>query len=451
MNNTLDSINQVVWGVPTLVLILGVGVFLSVKNGFPQLTLFPEACRVFFRRFRGRGNASSYQSLCTALAATVGTGNLAGVAGALAIGGPGAIFWMWCSGFLGMATKYAEATLSIRYRRRDSAGNFHGGPMHMIRFGLGKRYHWLSYVYCFLGVVAAFGVGNATQVNTVICGINQAIASFGGGETESGNLLMGIGLAVLVSTLLLGGVKRIGNTAEKLVPFAAGVYIILGLLVLLIHVDRIPHAFVAIFQGAFSPKAITGGVVGSLLTSLRIGVSRGVFTNEAGMGTAAIAHSNAQVSHPVQQGLMGIIEVFLDTIVICTLTALVILCSGVQIPYGTDPGINLTGVAFSSTLGDWISVIIAVALCCFAFATILGWGMYGARCAQFLLGDAAWKPFAILQGIIVVFSAILQTETVWLLSEIFNGLMAIPNLLALVALSPELGRLTKEFRNQFDR
>lgn len=449
MNNTLESINQVVWGVPTLVLILGIGAYLSVRNGLPQLTLFPKAFQLFLRRFRGKGNTSSYQSLCTALAATVGTGNLAGVAGALAIGGPGAVFWMWCSGFLGMATKYAEATLSIRYRRRDSAGNFHGGPMHMISLGLGKKYHWLSFVYCFLGVVAAFGVGNATQVNAVIGGVNQALAAFGGTETPAGNLLMGIGLGILVTFLLLGGVKRIGETAEKLVPFAAVLYLILGLTVLVIRFDRIPQAFSAIIQGAFSPRAVTGGMVGSAFSTLRIGVSRGVFTNEAGMGTAAIAHSNAQVSHPAQQGLMGIMEVFLDTIVICTLTALVILCSGVEIPYGTDPGIALTSLAFSCSLGSWVSVVIALSLCSFAFATILGWGMYGARCAQFLFGDKAWKPFAVIQGLIVILGAVLKTETVWLLSEVFNGLMAIPNLVALAALSPELTRLTNEFRIKY--
>ena len=450
MEEILRRINEIVWGIPALLGILGIGLYLSIRTGFAQLRLLPEALRDFWATLRGKRGTdhgvSPFQALCTALAATVGTGNLAGVAGAIAIGGPGAVFWMWVSAILGMVTKFAEATLSVRFRERNSAGEWVGGPMYMIRNGMSKKWRWLATVYCFFGVVAAFGVGNATQVNTVIGGVNQAIAAFGGQETETGNLMMGILLAILICGILLGGMKKIGTMAEKLVPFASASYLLLGLGVLLLRVQELPAAVVSIFTGAFSPRAVTGGVVGSMFIGLRIGVSRGVFTNEAGMGTAGIAHAAAQVTHPAKQGLMGIMEVFLDTIVICTMTALVILVSGVPIPYGEDVGVILTTQAFSAVYGGWVSVLIAAALCCFAIATVLGWGLYGARCAQFLLGDGVWKKFVLLQAGAVILGAVLKTGTVWLLSETVNGLMAIPNLIALGYLTPELCRLTKQFR-----
>lgn len=455
MSEVLNYLNQFVWGVPALLLILGVGVYLTLKSRFAQFALFPQSLRLFFSRLLGRrddhNGVSPFQALCTALAATVGTGNLAGVAGAIAIGGPGSIFWMWICAFFGMVTKFAEATLAVRYREKNANGEWVGGPMYMIRNGLGSRWNWLGSLYCFFAVVAAFGVGNATQINAVIGGINTAITAFGGQETQWGNLLMGIILAVLIAVLLLGGAKRIGMAAEMLVPFASVAYLLLGAGVLLVRASAIPAAFSAIVAGAFSPRAVTGGIIGSMFQALRVGTSRGVFTNEAGMGTASIAHASAQVKHPVEQGMMGIIEVFLDTIVICTMTALVILCSGVAIPYGTDMGVTLTVQAFSSVYGDWVSILIALALCCFAFATILGWGLYGARCAQYLFGDTIWKPFVYLQAVVVVISARLGTGVVWTLSELVNGLMAIPNLIALAQLSPELHRLTKDYRNQLSR
>ena len=445
----LETLNRFVWGAPALVLILGVGVFLSVRSGFAQLTLFSRACRVFLAKLR-QGNdgddVSPFQALCTALAATVGTGNLVGVAGAIALGGPGAIFWMWICAIVGMATKFAEATLAVRYRVRVN-GAYVGGPMYMIRQGMGKRWNWLACLYSFFGVFAAFGVGNATQINAVITGVNEVIAAFGGSESRSGNLLMGVILAALVGAMLLGGAKRIGAAAEMLVPFASCAYILLGAGVLVMRASEIPQALVSIVTGAFSPGAVTGGMLGSAFQALRIGVSRGVFTNEAGMGTASIAHASARVSHPAEQGLMGIMEVFLDTIVICTMTALVILCSGVPISFGADVGGVLTTRAFSSVYGDWVTVILAMALCCFAFATVLGWGLYGARCAQFLFGPRAWKPFALLQIVNVIAIAVLETGVIWSLAETVNGLMAVPNLIALVALSPELSRLTIEYKN----
>lgn len=443
----LEKVNAVVWGIPALAGILGIGIYLSIRTGFVQLRLFPKALRSFWATLRGKQGTgegvSPFQALCTALAATVGTGNLAGVAGAIAIGGAGAIFWMWVSALLGMMTKFAEATLSVRFRERNSAGEWVGGPMYMIQNGMGKRWKWLASVYCFFGVVAAFGVGNATQINTVIGGVNQAITALGGAETATGNLVMGALLAVLICGILMGGMRKIGTLAERLVPFASVAYLLLGFGVLIVRWQYLPSAFASIFDGAFSPRAVTGGAIGSMFVCLRIGVSRGVFTNEAGMGTAGIAHAAAQVKHPTQQGLMGIMEVFLDTIVICTMTALVILISGVDIPYGEDVGVILTTQAFSAVYGGWVSILIAAALCCFAIATVLGWGLYGARCAQFLFGDGVWKKFVFVQGGAVILGAVLKTGTVWLLSETVNGLMAIPNLIALAYLAPELRRLTK--------
>ncbi len=445
----LQSVYNTVWGIPMLALILGVGIYLSLRTRFCQLWLFPQALKLFSRKLLGKDQAgqgvTSFQALCTALAATVGTGNLAGVAGAIAIGGPGAIFWMWLCGILGMILKFAEATLAIRYRQKNADGEAVGGPMYMIAFGLPKAYHPLAGIYAFFGVVAAFGVGNATQINTVIAGIADAASTFGYSISHWGKLGLGIGLAILVGAMLLGGARQIGRIAELLVPFAAGVYILLGLWVLLLRADALGDAVVSIFHGAFSPAAVTGGAVGSALIALRTGVSRGVFTNEAGMGTASIAHAGAYVSHPIEQGMMGIVEVFLDTIVICTFTALVILVSGVPIPYGFDAGIRLTTAAFSAVLGDWVSVVIALSLCLFALATVLGWGLYGIRCAQFLFGEGVWKRFVYFQIATVILSAVLRAETVWLLAEIINGCMAIPNLLALWALAPELTILYQSY------
>ena len=448
----LEWLNRAVWGVPALVLIFGVGVYFSFRTGFAQITLFPRAVRLFLSRLRSpsgdEGSVSAFQALCTALAATVGTGNIAGVAGAIAIGGPGAIFWMWVCALFGMITKFAEATLALRYRVRNSTGDFVGGPMYMIQNGLQKRWHWLAYVYSFFGVIAAFGVGNATQINAVISGVNEVVAYFGGTPGKNIDLVIGIGLAVLVSLMLLGGAKRIGALAEKMVPFASVAYLLLGTGVLIVCRHRLLGALSQIVGGACSPAAVTGGMVGSALVAMRTGIARGVFTNEAGMGTASIAHASAKVRHPVEQGMMGIVEVFVDTIVICTVTALVILCSGVNIPYGTDPGAALTAQAFAVVYGGWVSVVLTAALCCFAFATVLGWGLYGIRCAEYLFGTGAIRIFALLQAVVVVLGAILETKTVWLLSETVNGLMAVPNLIALAVLSPELIRLIKEFRSK---
>ena len=341
-------IHDAILGLPAAALILGVGLYLTIQLGFPQLVLLPKALGLFFRRmFAGkpREGVSSFQALCTALAATVGTGNLVGVAGAICLGGPGAMFWMWVCAFFGMATKYSEAALAVRCRVKTPDG-YAGGPMYTMTCGLGQGFRLLAKVYCVFGILAAFGVGNAAQINAVVTGVNGAVSRFGGEPSLRGNLMMGLILAVLAGFLLFGGAKRIGAAAELLVPIAAGCYILLCIGVLLVFRRRIPAAFGQILAGAFCPRAVTGGILGSAFQALSVGCRRGVFTNEAGMGTASIAHACAE-AEPAEQGLMGMVEVFLDTIVICTLTALVILVSGVPIPYGVDVGGELTTAAFS--------------------------------------------------------------------------------------------------------
>lgn len=443
----LQRINNMVWGVPTLVLILGIGLLLTVVTRCAQIRLLPTALKKFLQlpKEETSNGQSPFRALCTALAATVGTGNLAGVAGAIAIGGPGAVFWIWIGGILGMVTKFAEAVLAVHYRVSDKNGGYMGGPMYIITGGLPKKFHFLAYLYAFFGVIAAFGVGNATQINTVIGGIESVLYYIGKEPTVWMNIVLGAIMAVIVAILFLGGAKRIGSAAETIIPFVSVLYVILGVSVLIIRFKAIPQIFGAIIEGAFDPAAVTGGMLGSAAVTLRIGASRGVFTNEAGMGTAGIAHASANVCHPVEQGLMGIVEVFIDTIVICTITAFVILCSGVPIVYGLDTGVLLTVQAFSNLYGGWVTLLLTATLCCFAFATVLGWGLYGARCAQFLFGNRAWGVFAVIQAVTVLVGAVLETGTVWLFADIVNGLMVIPNLIALFMLLPKVHSLVREY------
>lgn len=450
MERVIEKMNALVWGVPMLILILGMGIYFTVRTGFIQLRLLPDGLKAFFRQLipgRGAEGKSSYRALCTALGATVGTGNLVGVAGAIALGGPGAVFWIWVSGILGMVTKFAEVILAVRYRTRVGK-EYVGGPMYIIQNALGKKWKPLAFVYAFLGIFAALGVGNATQVNAVVGSIRQAATWCGFEITDTGSIILGIGVAVLIVIMLSGGGEKIGRTAEMLVPFAAFGYVLLCLVVLILCGHRLPGVLADIVAGAWNPRAVTGGVVGSSMIALRTGISRGVFTNEAGMGTASIAHASAKVTHPVQQGMMGIVEVFLDTIVICSLTAFVILCSGTEISYGVDTGVALTVQAFSDVIGDWSSVLIALFMCCFSIATILGWGYYGARCAQYLLGDRdnLWRIFAVVQGVVGATGAILGTGIVWQMSEVVNGLMAIPNLIALFLLRKQVIALSREYK-----
>ena len=407
MLSTIETINQVVndfiWGVPAMVCIIGVGFYLSCRTGFLQIRKFSYAIqttigRMFRKRNASDGALTPFQAVCTALAATVGTGNIAGVAGAIAIGGPGAVFWMWVSAVLGMCTKFAEVTLAVYYRETNKEGDLVGGPMYYIKNGLGKNWQFLAVLFSAFGVLTVFGTGNATQVNTITTAVNSALLSCGlisEGAVKTSNLIQGIIIAALVALILLGGVKRIGQVTEKLVPFMALLYIVLSVGIILFRIQALPSVIQAIFEGAFKPAAVTGGAVGSLFMSMKKGVSRGIFSNEAGLGTGSIAHACADTRKPVKQGMFGIFEVFTDTIVICTLTALVILCSQVPVGYGQAAGAELTIQGFISVYGNWVSVFTAVAMCCFAFSTILGWGLYGARCIEFLFSEKVIKPFMV--------------------------------------------------------
>lgn len=447
MEPYIQSVNGFVWGVPCLLLTLGVGLYLSARTSFAQIRMLPGALRTFFCKLKPAKSSgiSSFQALCTALAATVGTGNVAGVAGAIAIGGPGAIFWMWISAFLGMIVKCSEATLAVRFRETSADGEQVGGPMQMIRNGLGKRWRPLAVLYALMGVFAAFGVGNATQINAVISGAGSILRTLEAEASYGVELLIAFILAGVVAMVMLGGMKRIGNFASVLVPFSAVAYLLFCAGVIVLRADRVLPALRTIVVSAFLPSAMTGGFIGSAFLALRTGVSRGVFTNEAGMGTAAMAHACADVSHPCEQGRMGIVEVFLDTMVICTMTALVILCSGVSIPYGLDEGAALTIRAFSAIYGDWVHIPITIFLASFAFATMIGWGLYGVRCAQYLFGQRALMPFVALQFVVTLLAARMQTSVIWLLAETVNGLMAIPNLLAIIRLSPIFLHLIQEY------
>ena len=370
------------------------------------------------------------------------------MAGAIAIGGPGAVFWMWISAILGMCTKFSEVTLAVHFREKNADGDLVGGPMYYIKNGLKKNWHWLAYLFAAFGVLTVFGTGNATQVNTITTAIDSALINYGvieAGKSGTLNLIIGIVLAALIALILLGGIKRIGRVTEKLVPFMAVVYILLALGVILLNIKNVPGVFASIFEGAFSPASVTGGAVGSFFMSMKKGVSRGIFSNEAGLGTGSIAHACADTQKPVKQGFFGIFEVFVDTIVICTMTALVILCSGVSIGYGEAAGAELTINGFTSTYGNWVSIFTAVAMCCFAFSTILGWGLYGTRCIEFLFGSKVNKPFMVLYSLVAIVGATMDLGLMWSIAETFNGLMAIPNLLAVFLLSGVVVKLVKEY------
>ncbi len=447
-------VNNFIWGLPAMVCILGVGLLLSVRTNFLQIRKFPYAIkttlgRIFKRKDASDGTMTPFQAVCTALAATVGTGNIAGVAGAIAIGGPGAVFWMWCSALLGMCTKFAEVTLAVYYRERSNAGEWVGGPMYYIKNGLGKRWQFLAVLYSLFGVLTVFGTGNATQVNTITTAIDTALLEFhivAEDILPTLNLVIGILCAMLVAMVLLGGIKRIGSVSEKLVPFMALFYVILAAGVVLLNLPRLPYVMEEIFAGAFNPAAFTGGAIGSLFLSMKNGVSRGIFSNEAGLGTGSIAHACADTRKPVKQGMFGIFEVFADTIVICTLTAMVILCSSVPVNYGTAAGAEMTISGFTATYGGWASLFTAVALCCFAFSTIIGWGLYGSRFAAFLFKtDKIVKPFFVVYSFVAILGATLDLGILWGVADTFNGLMSIPNLIALFLLSGTVVKLANEY------
>ena len=458
MLSTIEAVNSVVnnfiWGVPAMICIIGVGLYLSIRTRFLQIRKFPYSMKVTLGRMMKKKEASDgaltpFQAVCTALAATVGTGNVAGVAGAIAIGGPGAVFWMWVSALLGMCTKFAEVTLAVHFRETNAQGDLVGGPMYYIKNGLDKKWHFLAYLFAAFGVLAVFGTGNATQVNTITTAIDSALSSFNvlpADAVKLVNLIIGVALAIIIALILIGGIKRIGNVTSKLVPFMAIMYIVLALGVIIFHIKSVPAVLASIIEGAFNPASVTGGVVGSFFMSMKKGVSRGIFSNEAGLGTGSIAHACADTKKPVKQGFFGIFEVFVDTIIICTMTALVILCSGVSVNYGEAAGAELTISGFTAVYGSWVSIFTAVAMCCFAFSTIIGWGLYGSRCIEFLFHtDKVVGPFLVVYSFVSILGATVDLGLLWSIADTFNGLMSIPNLIALLLLSGTVAKLTKEF------
>ena len=455
----IESINKwlngVVWGIPMMCLILGTGVYLCIRCGFPQFAHFGHIMKntlgkAFEKSEVKEGSVSPFKAMCTALAASIGTGNIAGVSGAIAIGGPGAVFWMWVSALLGMCTKFAEVTLSIKFRQRNEKGDWVGGPMYYIQNGLGKKWKWLASVFAVFGALAAFGIGNMTQVNTICSTVGGAIKNF----VPDVNLtivawIVGALCAVLASIVYLGGIEAIGDVCALLVPVMAIIYILASFAVIFMNISAVPEAFGAIFKGAFNPAAVSGGLAGvGIKMAITKGVGRGIFSNEAGLGSASIAHAAADVDHPVKQGMFGVFEVFMDTIVVCTMTAMVVLLGvGVHnIEFGNDIGAQLTINGFMSVFGDKIpGVVVAVCLTMFAFSTVLTWGLYGTRCMEYLFNYKAAKVYQIIFCGVMIIGGVIKLQLAWDIADTLNGLMAIPNLIALLLLSPVVIKLTKEY------
>ncbi len=440
LQNLVNSVNGLVWGPPMLVLILGTGLFLMVMLKFMPLVRIGTGFALIWRgRTKGdedTGEISPFQALMTCLAATVGTGNIAGVATAIFLGGPGALFWMWCTALVGMATKYCEVVLAVHYREKDDRGEHVGGPMYAIKNGLGKRWLWLGGAFAIFGGLAGFGIGNMVQVNSMALALE---ATFSVPLWVTGLVTM-----LFVGLVILGGIKRIGAVAAALVPFMCVAYIIAGIVVLVVHAAEIPAAFDLIFTHAFSPIAATGGFAGAaVMAAIRFGVARGIFSNEAGLGTAGIAQAAGTTKSSVRSGLIGMMGTFIDTIIICSITGLAIICSGVWT--GGESGAALSAAAFESAMPGVGAALLTIALVVFAFTTILGWSYFGEKCWEFLVGTKAIWPFRVIWVIAVPFGAIAQLDFAWLLADTLNGLMAIPNLVALLLLSPVVVKLTKEY------
>ena len=465
-SDLIDKLNAVAWGPWMLILLVGTGVYYSFRLGFLQFRKFGYAMKntlgkIFQKQDAGEGEVTPFQAVATALAATVGTGNIAGVTGAIAVGGPGAVFWMWVSALFGMLTKYAEVVLAVKYRERNANGDWVGGPMYYIKNGLGKGWTWLACVFSLLGAVAAFGIGNMTQINTIASSVNTAIDAFGGntaantvvflGQTVPvSSLVIGVIVAAVVALVLFGGLKRIGSVAEKLVPVMAAVYIVSALCVVFANIGSVGKIFGMIFKGAFSAEAALGGAFGiTVMNTIQKGVGRGVFSNEAGLGSAPMAHAASSETNPVKQGLYGIFEVFMDTIVICSLTALALLCgveSGVPIQWGQSAGAELISASFSTVFGAKAgSLLVAVGIGLFALSTLLSWSLYGSRCCEFLLGSKSGKYYQIAYVFVIVIGAVMELELVWTIADTLNGFMAIPNLVALLSLSGVVIKLTKDY------
>ena len=439
ITSAVSWLNGVVWGVPMLVLILGVGLFLTFGLKLLTIIKIPFGFNLLWKgRIPGEaeGEITPFNALMTSLAATIGTGNIAGVATAIFLGGPGAVFWMWMTALVGMATKYAEAVCAVRFREEDERGKHVGGPMYYIKNGLGENWKWLAVCFALFAGIAGFGIGNMVQANSIANALN---ANFAIPEWLTGIVLVG-----LVGAVLLGGIERISTVAGKLVPFMAIAYITAALLVLLTHASAIPGAIALIFTHAFTPAAATGGFAGAAVwAAIRFGVARGVFSNEAGLGSAPIAHAAAQTKGPVSQGLVAMLGTFIDTLIVCSFTALAIIATGAWT--SGETGAALTSKAFDIALPGFGGYVIAIALSIFAFTTILGWSYYCERSLQYLFGVAIIKPFRIVWSLAALVGATLKLGFVWLLADTLNALMAIPNLIALALLSPIVFKITKEF------
>ena len=447
-------LNGIVMGWPGMILLVGTGVYYTIRCGGVQFKWFGYIMKttigkIFDKKEAGEGSVTTFQAVCTALAATVGTGNIAGVTGAIALGGPGAVFWMEISALLGMATKFSEVTLATKYREKNDKGDWVGGPMYYIRNGLGKKWAWLGGVFAVLGGICAFGIGNISQMNSIASSVTSAVTTIAPatvGKEGTIALIAGIIMAIVCFVTYIGGIKRVGEVTEKLVPVMAIIYIVSSLVLIFIHIGSFPEIIRQIVVGAFNPSAIVGGALGiGVIEAMKRGVSRGVFSNEAGLGSAPMAHAAAETPGPIQQGLYGIFEVFADTTVICTMTSLVILMSGTPIEYGQPAGVELTNAAFAMTYGKYASVVVAIGLSLFAGSTILSWGLYGTRCAEDLFGSKVIKPYQILFCIVVVMGAVMDLSLAWDISDTLNACMAIPNLIGLLLLSPVVIKLAKEY------
>lgn len=437
MTDLITVINGWAWGPLMMLLLLGTGLYLSAGLRFMPVRKLHVGLRLMLqgRKGTGEGDISPFSALMTSLSATIGTGNIAGVATAVALGGPGALFWMWITALLGMATKYAEAVCAVRFREQDEAGNYSGGPMYYIKNGLHKRWHWLAFAFALFGSLAGFGLANTVQSNSVSQVLHDSFSV--------PPLLTGLVLMVMVGAVVLGGIKRIATVASWLVPMMALSYILMSLVVVLTNIEAVPQAILTIVESAFSPAAATGGFVGaSVWAAIRFGVARGIFSNEAGLGSAPIAHAAARTNQPVQQGMIAMLGTFIDTLIVCTLTGLVIVITDV-LPSGVS-GASLTSMAFASAFpgGEYI---VTLGLCLFAFTTMIGWSFYGERCVVFLLGTRAIMPFRIAWVMAIPVGTMVELNLVWLIADTLNAFMAIPNLIALLLLGPLVFKITREY------
>jgi len=437
LTDLITGLNGIVWGPLMLVLILGTGLYLMYGLAFMPLRRIGYSFRLLWqgREKKGEGDIPPFNALMTSLSATIGTGNIAGVATAIFLGGPGALFWMWCTALVGMATKYAEAVLAVKYREVDSKGMHIGGPMFYIKNGLKSHWGWLGTSFAVFGMLAGFGIGNTIQANSVADALNSTFSL--------SPLVTGVIIAILAALVLLGGIKRIASVAGKLVPFMALAYLLAGLVILAMNIQAIPHAFSLIISHAFTPVAATGGFAGAAVwAAIRFGVARGIFSNEAGLGSAPIAHAAAGTNSPVQQGSIAMLGTFIDTIIICSITGLVIITTGAWT--SGETGASLSSVAFETALPGVGSYVVTFGLSIFAFTTILGWSFYSEKCVEYLFGEQAIRTFRFLWIIAVPIGATADLGFIWLVADTLNALMAIPNLIALILLSPVVFKLTRE-------